>query len=69
LIDVRSGKLVFMGDLSYIIYSLIAELLWDHWLGGNNAAGLWMLLGVAMIFIKNNKSSRVVSVSTINFQR
>ena len=49
-----------MGDLSYIRYSLIAELLWDHWLGGNNAAGLWMVLGVAMIFIKNNKSSRFI---------
>ena len=48
-----------MGDLSYIRYSLKAELLGIHWLGGNKA-GLWMVLGVAMICIKNNKSSRFI---------
>ena len=63
-----------MGDLSYIRYSLKAELLGIHWLGGNNTAGLWMVLGVAMICIKNNKSSRFIhsnietfsSISLIN---
>ena len=48
--------LVFIGDFSYIKYSLLAELLKDHCLGGKMLGNLMMVLGndARMVYIKNN---------------